>query len=164
MRQGVATCESCKSENKAVLTESIRVRIRGCFWPPPKRDQGPWESHPRRAKVSPTQIFDTRRHKISFTNSPCLPGNPNIYNDSTITGARVCDIIPRMHRSDETRVLPDYFHHAPHFQHFRPLVTRARQNSKLLRYPPESPRLADYVSITLSRPRILAHGYGTRTA
>ena len=34
----------------------------------------------------------------------------------------------------------------------------------LLRYPPEPPRLANHISISLSRAIILAHGYGTRIA
>src|SRR5258707_1366045 len=106
-------------------------------------------------RPEPKTNFDTI---FSFTNLPTLPGNPNIHNYSTstsvVTGARVCDVIPRVRRSDETRVLPDYFHHAPHFQRFfRTQVTRARQNPMLLRYPPEPPRLSNHISITLSRTR-----------
>ena len=67
-RQGVATCESCKPENKAVPTEGIRVRIRGCFWPPPEKKP----TTRSRGNYSPTQaksktnfrLFDT---KFSFT-------------------------------------------------------------------------------------------------
>jgi len=99
----------------------------------------------------------------TFIYQPSLPGNPNIYN-SIVPDARVRDIIPRVRRSYQACVLPNYFHCAPHLQHFRTLVTRACQDPMLLRYPPESPWVFNHFSIALRRTPILAHGYCTRIA
>ena len=104
------------------------------------------------AEVNPTSTFIC---------SPTFPGNPNIYN-SIAPNVRVRDIIPRVRRSYEARVLPDYFNRASHFQRLRPLVTRARQDPMLLRYPPESPRFSNHISVTPAWTRILAHRYCAR--
>src|ERR1700730_2031896 len=110
-RKDKATLRIHKSGKKTVRAASIRVgelaSARSLFGDTTaaRGTAVPW------AEVNPTSTFIC---------SPTFPGNPNIYN-SIAPNIRVRDIIPRVRRSYEARVLPDYFNRASHFQHLRPL-------------------------------------------